>query len=106
MLKDIGLNVPAPQKICDDINCPFHGRLAIRGKLFNGRVVNTKPRSTVVLQKDAPVRFNKFKRYGRGKNSIHAHVPLCIIVKNRDFVITAECRPISKSVSFVVVGVI
>ena len=49
--------------------------------------------------------FKKFKRYGRGKNSIHAHVPNNIIVNEGDTVIAAECRPLAKSVSFVVIEV-
>ena len=49
--------------------------------------------------------FSKFKRYGRSKNSIHAHVPTNLEVNNGDIVIAAECRPLAKSVSFVVVEV-
>ena len=52
-----------------------------------------------------PVYFKKFKRYARSKNSIHAHVPSNIEVKEGDIVVAAECRPLSKSVSFVVVEV-
>ena len=45
------------------------------------------------------------KRYARGTSTIHAHVPGCIDVEAGDHVLTAECRPISKSVSYVVVEV-
>ncbi|MDD3573791.1 MAG: 30S ribosomal protein S17, partial [Methanospirillum sp.] len=31
MAKNIGLNVPVPEKECDDVNCPFHGTLPVRG---------------------------------------------------------------------------
>lgn len=105
MSRNIGIAVKAPSGGCDDVHCPFHGRLAVRGKLFEGRVTGDKARQTITLQKEAPVYFGKFKRYARGKSSIHAHVPGCMEVKSGDTVRTAECRPISKSVSYVVVEV-
>ncbi len=101
--KDIGLDVDIPKRECNDRHCPFHGELSIRGKLFDGKVTGNKAKQTITLQKDAPIYFSKFKRYARGKNIIHAHVPGCMDVKMGDNVLTAECRPISKSVSYVVV---
>ena len=80
-------------------------KLTVRGKLFEGKVVKTKAKNTVVIQKESPVYFSKFKRYARSKNSIHAHVPTNIQVNEGDLVIAAECRPLAKSVSFVVVEV-
>ena len=105
MTQNIGLNVKEPARECQDIHCPFHGRLSIRGKLFDGKVTGDKARQTVTLQKEAPVYFNKFKRYARSTNTIHAHVPGCMDVSLGDHVLTAECRPIAKSVSYVVVEV-
>ena len=107
MTQYIGLKVPAPKSKAedDDKKNPFNGTLSVRGKLFQGKVVKAKAKNTVVLQKELPTYFKKFKRYARGKNSIHAHVPSNIEVKEGDTVIAAECRPLSKSVSFVVVEV-
>ena len=105
MNRNIGLDVKPPKKECDDKNCPFCGNLAIRGKLFHGKVTGNKAKKTITLQKDTPVYFSKFKRYARGKSTIHAHVPNCIDVEIGDHVLAAECRPISKSVSYVVVEV-
>jgi small subunit ribosomal protein S17 len=105
MTLNIGLKVNAPKRECEDIHCPFHGNLSIRGKLFDGKVTGSKARQTITLQKEAPVYFSKFKRYARGKSTIHAHVPGCIDVESGNHVLTAECRPISKSVSYVVVEV-
>lgn len=92
-------------KNCDDRHCPYHGSLPVRGKLFDGRVTGNKARRTATLQKDVPIYFAKFKRYARGKSTIHAHVPACMNVELGDGVLAAECRPISKSVSYVVVEV-
>ena len=68
-------------------------------------MIDAKAKGTVVIQKESPIYFKKFKRFGRSKNKIHAHVPSNINVQEGDFVVAAECRPISKSVSFVVVEV-
>ena len=107
MTRNIGLPVKESKKKIEENekNNPFNGTLSIRGKIFEGTVINAKANSTVVIQKESPIYFKKFKRFGRSKNKIHAHVPSNINVEEGDYVIAAECRPISKSVSFVVVEV-
>ncbi len=105
MTRNIGIPVTMPKKECTDEHCPFHGSISVRGKLFEGKVVSAKAKNTIVLQKESPVYFSKFKRYARSKNTIHAYKPSCIDAEEGDLVLTAECRPISKSVSFVVVEV-
>ena len=107
MTRNIGIPVKESKKKIDENekNNPFNGSLSIRGKLFEGTVINAKAKSTAVIQKESPIYFKKFKRYGRSKNQIHAHVPSNIDVKEGDYVVAAECKPISKSVSFVVVEV-
>ncbi len=107
MTRNIGLpvNVPNKKLIENEKNNPFNGSLSIRGKLFEGVIINAKANGTVVIQKESPIYFKKFKRFGRSKNQIQAHVPSNLNVQEGDYVIAAECRPISKSVSFVVVEV-
>ena len=107
MTRNIGLPIKEPKKklIENEKNNPFNGSLSIRGKLFEGIVIDAKAKGTVGIQKESPIYFKKFKRFGRSKNKIHAHVPSNIDVQEGDYVIAAECRPISKSVSFVVVEV-
>ena len=107
MTRNIGIPVKESKKKIDENekNNPFNGSLSIRGKLFEGTVINAKAKSTAVIQKESPIYFKKFKRYGRSKNQIHAHVPSNINVQEGDHVIAAECRPISKSVSFVIIEV-
>ena len=107
MTRNIGLPVPEPKKKADenDKNNPFNGTLAIRGKLFEGTVISSGAKNTVVIEKESPIYFTKFKRYARGKSRIYAHVPSNIEVKEGDNILAAECIPISKSVSFVVVEV-
>ena len=47
MTRNIGLPVPAPKKklIEDEKNNPFNGSLSIRGKLFEGIVINSKAKN-------------------------------------------------------------
>ena len=107
MTRNIGLPVKVKEKdvSANEKKNPFNGSLAIRGKLFEGTVINAKAKGTVVIQKESPIYFSKFKRFGRSKNKIRAHVPSNLNIQEGDFVIAAECKPISKSVSFVVVEV-
>ena len=107
MTRNIGLSVKKPTKkpLDNENNNPFAGSLTIHGKIFEGVVTKAKAKDTVVLERNAPIYFTKFRRYGRSKNKIHAHVPSNLDVHEGDTVIAAECRPISKSVSFVVVEV-
>ena len=69
------------------------------------RVTGDKAKQTITLQKESPVYFSKYKRYARSTNTIHAHVPECMDVSLGEHVLAAECRPIAKSVSYVVVEV-
>jgi small subunit ribosomal protein S17 len=45
----------------------------------------------------------KYKRYERSKSKVHAFLPDCITVNEGDIVKIAECKPLSKTISFVVV---
>ena len=107
MTRNIGISVKKSTKspINGEKNNPFNGSLSIRGKLFEGIVINTKAKHTVTIEKKSSINFSKFRRYGRSKNRIHAHVPSNLDIEEGDHVIAAECRPISKSVSFVIIEV-
>ena len=107
MTKNIGIPVSFPKKTPEknDKKNPFNGTLSIRVKTFEGVVIKAKAKDTVVIERPAPIYFSKFKRYGRGKSKIHAHVPSNVDVQEGNHVIAAECRPLSKSVSFVIIEV-
>jgi small subunit ribosomal protein S17 len=92
-----------PKKTCEDTNCPFHGELAVRGRVVEGVVVSAKMDKTVVVERDYLSYISKFMRYERRRSRIPSHNPPCIGAREGDRVIIAETRPISKTVSFVVV---
>jgi small subunit ribosomal protein S17 len=89
-------------KSCGDRNCPFHGKLSVRGRVLEGLVVSDGMDKTVVVRRDYLQYLPKFKRYERRHSHISAHNPPCIYAKKGDRVSVQECRPISKTVSFVV----
>src|SRR6476619_952431 len=106
MARNIGVTVSPPRKSCEDDLCPFHGRLSVRGKLFNGNKVSAKEQNMLVVAREYPRAVTKYKRYERSKSQLHAYLPSCIEVKEGAEVKIAECRPLSKTVSFVVIEVI
>lgn len=92
-----------PKKACNDRNCPFHGSLPIRGRILEGVVVSAKMDNTAIVRHDYLRYIPKFMRYERSYSRIPSHNPPCIEAKEGERVTIAECRPISKTVSFVVV---
>lgn len=103
-MRRIGLDVEPPKRTCTDALCPFHGRLSIRGKLIKGKAISVKAKNTAVVEKEYLHYLPKFMRYERRRSRIHAHLPPCLDVKEGDVVQIAECRPIAKSVAFVVIS--
>ncbi|MEM2337220.1 MAG: 30S ribosomal protein S17 [Candidatus Bathyarchaeia archaeon] len=99
----MALTFKVPKKTCNDRNCPFHGNLPVRGRILEGVVVSAKMNNTVIVRHDYLKYVSKFMRYERRYSRIPAHNPPCIDAKEGDYVTIAECRPISKTVSFVVV---
>ena len=105
MVRNIGVSVVAPRKTCQDEFCPFHGTLSVRGKLLTGIVASTKAPKMIVVSREYPRPVQKYKRFERSRSRVHAYLPTCIDVKEGQEVRIAECRPLSKTVSFVVIEV-
>jgi len=104
MKKDIGIGVKGPEKSCEDGNCPWHGSLGVRGRIFDGTVVSTKSSLTIIIERGYPHFIPKYQGYERRKSRISAHNPPCINAKDGDKVVVAECKPLSKTKNFVVVS--
>lgn len=105
MVRNIGVSVIAPRKTCEDKLCPFHGTLSIRGKLLTGIVTSAKAPRMIVVSREYPGPVKKYKRFQRTRSKVHAFLPSCVDVKEGQEVKIAECRPLSKTVSFVVIEV-
>lgn len=102
--KDIGIDVPAPSRTCQDKHCPFHGTLPVRGGLLDGVVVSTKMQGTVVVERAYLRYIPKFERYEKRTSRYFAHSPPCLDLQIGKQVQIAECRPLAKNVSFVVIA--
>ena len=102
-MRNIGLDVKPPRKTCEDLRCPFHGKLSIRVRLLKGTVKRLGQGQTVVVEREYLHFFPKIARYEKRRRSVHAHLPPCIPLKLGELVAVAECRPLAKTVPFVVV---
>ena len=92
-----------PSDSCNDPDCPFHGSLSTRGRGLEGTITSAKMDKTVIVRRDFLHYVPKYKRYERRHSHIPAHNPPCVKAAENDRVKIAECRPISKTVSFVVI---
>jgi len=97
--------VKDPKAECSDINCPFHGTLKVRGRTFIGTVKSDKMSKTVTVIWDRTIRLVKYNRYMVKRSKVKAHNPECINAKAGDTVLIAECRPLSKTKTFVVLKI-
>jgi small subunit ribosomal protein S17 len=104
MSRYIGVDVPEPKNVCNDEHCPFHGSLRVRGRIVNGTVTSHRMQRTAVIRRDFLFYVKKFKRYERRHSSISVHNPPCIDAREGDKVTVMECRPLSKTVSFVIIA--
>jgi small subunit ribosomal protein S17 len=102
-IRDIGIDVNPPASECDDVNCPFHGNLAVRGQVIDGSVVTVKMDRTVVVEREYLKYQKKYERYEKRTNRYSVHAPACLELNAGDSVRIMECRPLSKTVSFVAV---
>ena len=90
---------------CEDQNCPFHGSLKTRGKQLQGKIVSTRMNKSAII-KLTHIRMNKkYERYEKRASRIPVHVPACIKAKEGQMVSVSECRPLSKTKSFVITKV-
>jgi small subunit ribosomal protein S17 len=100
----IGIDVEEPQETCNDSNCPFHGNLKVRGTIIRGKAATNVSQKSVVVERERLRYVPKYERYEKRRGRYTAHVPPCIKVLKGDDVIIMECRPLSKTKHFVVVG--
>ena|SRR3972149_303010 len=104
--RNIGLGIKPPAKDCADEKCPWHGRISVRGKVLTGKVVSARAQKTVIIEKQYQHYLPKYERYERRHSRIAAYNPECLSAKEGEVVTIAECRPLSKTKSFVVVEVL
>lgn len=92
-----------PKQECNDKNCPFHGNLKCRGRIFTGTVIRSKMQKTVNVEWSRRCHLPKYERYENRRTRVKAHNPKCIDAKDGDVVKISECRPLSKTKNFVII---
>ena len=90
---------------CNDKKCPLHGKIKIRGNVFEGKVISAKAHKTVTVERKITRFIPKYERYKKVRLRIKAHNPECINAKEGDKVKIGETRKLSKTKSFVVMEV-
>lgn len=105
-LKNIGIEVKKPKGKCSDNNCPFHGKLPCRGRIFTGTVISFKMQKTVTVEWDRKIFLKKYERYEKKRSRVKVHNPSCVAANEGDIVKIMECRPLSKTKNFVIVEVL
>ncbi len=101
--RNIGIDISPPKSECSDPKCAWHGKIPVRGSVLSGKVVSSKAQKTAVIKRDFVHFLPKYERYERRTSKITAYNPTCIDAKEGDTVTIAECRPLSKTKSFVIV---
>ena len=91
--------------VCNDKKCHIHGNLKARGRTFEGKVIK-KFQKRITIGFDRMIYVRKYERYAKARTKIHARLPLCMEnqINIGDFIKVQECRPLSKSIHFVVIG--
>jgi len=79
--------------------------LGTRGRQFVGKVVRAAARKTVVVEWPRLQYVSKYERYERRRTRVQVHVPdqFSDVVVG-DMVRIGECRPVSKTKHFVILG--
>ena len=88
---------------CNNIKCPFHGNLSVRGRKLTGTVISAKMRKTAIIEFDRLFYLKKYERYEKRRTILKVHNPECVNAKEGDVVELMECRPLSKTKNFVVI---
>jgi len=102
-VRNIGVEVAPPLETCTDPFCPFHGTLSVRGQIINGVVVSSRMDKTAIIQREIKRYIPKFERYEKRTHRYAVHNPSCMNAQRGDLVRIMECRPLSKSKSFVII---
>jgi small subunit ribosomal protein S17 len=90
-------------EVCKDKFCPTHGKISLRGRSFKGEVIRKFPKR-VCIEFERTIYIKKYERYSKRKTKLHARLPDCMAqnIDVGDHIEIKECRPVSKTISFIV----
>ena len=81
-------------------------QLTPRGRTFVGTIIKAKAQQTATLEFERKKFIPKYERYLIARTKLTVHNPTNINAKKGDIVKVQECRPISKTKSFVILEVV
>ncbi len=90
---------------CTDAHCAKHGSVKTHGRTFVGTVIDSKMQRTATIEWPRTMFIHKYERTATLRSRIKAHNPDCISAKKGDIVRIQECRPLSKTKTFVILEV-
>ncbi len=92
------------KEVCEDRDCPIHGKLKARGRIFEGIVTRKFPKR-IAIEFERSVYIRKYERFLKNKTRIHARLPKCMEddINIGDLIQVQECRPLSKIIHHVVI---
>ena len=102
-VRNTGLAVALPSQSCNDHRCPFHGSLTVRKRNFIGTVLSAKAQKSATVGWERRYYIPKYERYEKRRTKLKVHNPPCMNAKEGDIVRIIECRPLSKTKTFVVI---
>mmetsp|Transcript_14165 Transcript_14165/g.20733 ORF Transcript_14165/g.20733 Transcript_14165/m.20733 type:complete len:170 (+) Transcript_14165:99-608(+) len=106
--RNVGLGIRTPATAIEgnyvDKKCPFTGNVSIRGRILKGLVISTKMKNTIIVRRDYLHYITKYRRFEKRHKNIAVHCSPAFSIKDGDVVTIGQCRPLSKTVRFNVVG--
>ncbi|PIZ52123.1 30S ribosomal protein S17 [Candidatus Woesearchaeota archaeon CG_4_10_14_0_2_um_filter_33_13] len=105
MKKEI-MGIKAPAKECTDQKCPFHGTINVKDELFNGKVVKKDINHSATIEWTHSTYISKYERYEVKKSRMRVHNPACVDAEIGDEVIVARTRPLSKTITHVILTIV
>lgn len=81
-------------------------KLIPRGRTFTGTIIKAKAQQTATMEFDRRTYVPKYERYQRARTRLTVHNPPGVDAVRGDIVQVQECRPLSKTKSFVILKVL
>ena len=91
---------------CTDAHCSNHGSVRTHGRTFVGTVIEAKMQRTATVEWPRSRFIHKYERTATTRSRVKAHNPDCLTAKKGDLVKIQECRPLSKTKTFVIIEIL
>ncbi len=80
--------------------------ISVRGITVTGKVVSTRMKRTITVEREIVKFIKKYKRWSTIKSKIHVHLPKGVKVKLGDMVLVGQTRKLSKTKNWVLLKIL